>query len=79
VGDRSCETLKPLYERVDAKFKPLYYATDDYVCYTAMLPEEQHATGKDLTDTTEQHREASPWGTTVIHVTGWLDSAENPK
>jgi IS1 family transposase len=55
VGDRSNQTLNPLYERVDAKFKPVYYATDDYVCYTATLPEEQHATGKDLTYTTEQH------------------------
>ena len=55
MGDRSCETLNPLYERVDAKFKPLYYATDDYTCYSATLPEEQHAIGKDLTYTTEQH------------------------
>ena len=55
MGDRSCDTLDPLYERVEAKFKPLYYATDDYVCYKATLPEEQHAIGKDLTYTTEQH------------------------
>ena len=55
MGDRSSETLKPLYERVDAKFKPLYYATDDYATYGAILPQEQHAIGKDLTYTTEQH------------------------
>lgn len=55
MGDRSNQTLKPLYERVDAKFKPVYYATDDYACYTATLPEEQHTIGKDLTYTTEQH------------------------
>ena len=55
MGDRSNKTLKPLYERIDAKFKPLYYATDDYACYTSTLPEEQHAIGKDLTYTTEQH------------------------
>jgi insertion element IS1 protein InsB len=55
VGDRSRQTLKPLYERVDANFKPGCYATDDYACYTATLPEARHATGKDLTYTTEQH------------------------
>ena len=55
MGDRSNQTLEPLYERVDANFKPLYYATDDYACYKSILPEEQHATGKDLTYTTEQH------------------------
>jgi insertion element IS1 protein InsB len=55
VGDRSSQTLKPLYERVDANFNPVCYATDDYACYTATLPEAGHATGKDLTYTTEQH------------------------
>lgn len=55
MGDRSRQTLKPLYERVDANFKPVCYATDDYACYTATLPKAQHATGKDLTYTTEQH------------------------
>ncbi len=56
VGDRSNQTLKPLYEQVGAKFKP---------CYTATLPEEQHATGKDLTYTTvrwpEMSRQLSFW------------------
>ena len=55
MGDRSNKTLKPLYERVEARYKPLYYATDDYACYTSTLPEEQHVIGKDLTYTTEQH------------------------
>ena len=55
MGDRSSETLKPLYERIDAQFKPLYYATDDYIVYDSILPEVQHETGKDLTYGTEQH------------------------
>jgi IS1 family transposase len=55
VGDRSSRTLKPLYERVEATYSPVYYATDDYKVYGQILPEEQHAVGKDLTYTIEQH------------------------
>ena len=36
------------------KFDPLYNATDDYKVYD-LIPAEQHAVGKDLTYTTEQH------------------------
>lgn len=55
MGDRSRRTLKRLYQRVQEKFKPDYYATDGYGPYFEEIPEEQHANGKDLTYTIEQH------------------------
>ncbi len=37
------------------KYDPEYNATDNYAVYASCIPEEQHAIGKDLTYTTEQH------------------------
>jgi insertion element IS1 protein InsB len=54
VGDRSSASFEPLFQRVNEKFDPAYSATDDYAVY-GRIPEEQHAIGKDLTYTTEQH------------------------
>jgi insertion element IS1 protein InsB len=55
VGNRSAGTLKPLYERVEKRFPGVFYASDDFGPYFAVLPQNRHAVGKDLTFTIEQH------------------------
>lgn len=55
VGDRSARTLEPLYTRVEKRFNPAFYATDDFGPYRQILPRNKHSVGKDLTYTTEQH------------------------
>jgi insertion element IS1 protein InsB len=44
-----------LYERVEKKFKPAFYVTDDFKAYRQILPQNKHTVGKDLTYTAEQH------------------------
>jgi len=55
VGDRSSRTLEPLYERVEKRFQPGFYATDDFGPYLKVLPQNRPIVGKDLTFKTEQH------------------------
>jgi IS1 family transposase len=44
-----------LYQRVEEKYAPAFYATDDFNAYTKVLPQSRHVVGKDLTFTAEQH------------------------
>lgn len=55
MGSRSARTLKPLFERVEEKYAPVFYATDDFNAYGQVLPRGRHVVGKDLTFTAEQH------------------------
>jgi len=44
-----------LFERVEEKHTPIFYATDDFKAYRQVLPQNRHVVGKDLTFTAEQH------------------------
>lgn len=55
MGSRSIATLRRLYKRLEAQFKPTVYATDGFKAYTSVIPEQRLAQSKVFTWRVEQH------------------------
>ena len=55
VGKRDVKTLTPLLDRIEARFAPNPYITDDWGPYSQVIPETQLVQNKALTSRIESH------------------------
>jgi insertion element IS1 protein InsB len=67
VGQRDKATFLKLFNRLESRFKPSFYLTEDFPVYKVVIPEQRHIEGKagtfrvESVNSNRRHYSANSW------------------